>query len=234
MTRSTLNPELRVKTTQPVARVKPLDTDDKTRQAIARSFAHVAQEMRRETYATDGEIEDGMISTLAYKAMVPVNMSGRPTLYNRCMPQIVFNFALLGLTDERIAKAMGIDVTTFYQWVKAYPEFSQALIDGRENADGIVINALFKRATGFKYQSTKIFHNKDDGTVYAPYEEYVVPDVTAAKYLLSVRRGRMRKDGWEDTPEPSDTPTSPAVSITINATDPVEAMKAYQKVIQGN
>ena len=246
---STLNPELRVSTSAPVddtrslgelptalgiefkksqrafvpmdppieRRTTPIGTTEETRELITRSYRAEAP-----------NIKDQLITGFEYKPQV---MSvGRPTKYHASFPSIAFRFALLGLSDERIAETLQIDVTTFYVWQKEKPEFSQAIYDGRENADGIVINAMFKRATGFKYDAVKIFHNKDDGTVCVPYEEYVPPDTNAGKYWLSVRRGKLRKDGWDDTNDSGSG--APSVQVNINVTDPQEAARQYREIMQ--
>jgi len=228
MPRVALKPELRVKTSQPSmlgdlptalgielpARAadtsSAMRTTESTAAAIARSY-------RR---AEDYEIDDEAIDTLTYKP----HAGGRPTDWSKKFPRIAFTFALLGLSDERIAQAMGIDVTTFYAWQKDHPEFSQALVDGRDNADGLVVNAMFKRATGFKFKSVKVFNDKGV-PLYAPYEEFVPPDVTAGKYWLSTRR---RKEGWAD----AEAPAGSAVSVTINVSDPQEAAKQYREIMQ--
>lgn len=56
-----------------------------------------------------------------------------------------------GLTDEQIAKNMGINVATLYDWKKKFSNFSEALKRGKEVIDRIVENALLKRALGYKY-----------------------------------------------------------------------------------
>jgi len=193
----------------------PHETAPEMAEAIAKSYKR----------AEEFEIDDPAITRIEYKP----HAVGRPTDYTKKSPIIAFNFALLGLTDERIAAAMGIDVTTFYVWVKEKPEFSQALIDGRENVDGLVVNAMFKRAVGFKYDAVKILSEKGS-PVYAPYEEYVPPDVNAAKYFLSIRRGKLRKDGWDDVNEGSNGPSS-AVQVVINVNDPQEAAKQYREIM---
>ena len=246
--RVTLNPELRVPTRQPVSlgelpialgvdyqskrkatvpidppierKGKVLSTTEEVKDAIRSSYRLKYEE---------GTMPDEGITGLVYQP----HAGGRPSKYMpQRDPRIAFEFALVGLTDERIALAMGIDVTTFYVWCKEKPEFSQALVDGRERADREVANAMYKRATGFKYSAVKIFHNKDDGTVYAPYEEYMPPDVTAGKYWMSIRRGRQRKDGWDALPEGMEGGTAPPVQITINVSDPQEAAKQYREIMQ--
>ena len=51
-----------------------------------------------------------------------------------------------GLTDEQIAKNMGISVKTLYDWKKRYSKICNALKRGKEVADYEVENALFKTA----------------------------------------------------------------------------------------
>lgn len=43
----------------------------------------------------------------------------------------IFNWAKSGLTDEQIAKNMGISKSTFYDWQKKYSEFSESLKKAR-------------------------------------------------------------------------------------------------------
>lgn len=60
-----------------------------------------------------------------------------------------------GLTDEQIAKNIGITPSTLYEWKKKYSEFSEALKRGKEIVDRQVENALLKRALGYKYVERK-------------------------------------------------------------------------------
>lgn len=51
-----------------------------------------------------------------------------------------------GLTDEQIAKNIGISESTLYDWKKKYPDFSKALKRGKDVVDFEVENALLKSA----------------------------------------------------------------------------------------
>jgi len=51
-----------------------------------------------------------------------------------------------GLTDEQIAKNMGINVSTLYRWKDAHCEICEALKRGKDVADFEVENALFREA----------------------------------------------------------------------------------------
>lgn len=51
-----------------------------------------------------------------------------------------------GLTDEQIAKNMGIGARTLYEWKDRFPQIAQSLKESKEYADRMVENALFKAA----------------------------------------------------------------------------------------
>lgn len=51
-----------------------------------------------------------------------------------------------GLTDEQIARNMGINPATLYEWKKKYPEIAESLKRSKDVADRQVENALFENA----------------------------------------------------------------------------------------
>ena len=59
-----------------------------------------------------------------------------------------------GLTDEQIAKNIGISHQTLYEWSRRFPAFSDALKRGKAPVDQEVENALLKRARGYQYEET--------------------------------------------------------------------------------
>ena len=62
---------------------------------------------------------------------------------------LIEGWARDGLTDEQIAHNMGINTSTIYDWKEKYPDFSNALKNGKEVVDRLVENALLKRALGY-------------------------------------------------------------------------------------
>lgn len=56
-----------------------------------------------------------------------------------------------GLTDEQIAKNIGISRSTLSEWKKKFSDISDSLKKGKDVADRQVENALFKRALGYEY-----------------------------------------------------------------------------------
>jgi transposase-like protein len=105
-----------------------------------------------------------------------------------------------GLTDEQIAKNMGIAESTLYAWKGKYPEFSDSLKKGKEVVDIMVENALYKRAMGYTYEE-KTYERKqineegDMGMVLAKtVTKEVLPDVTAQIFWLKNRKPKEWRD----------------------------------------
>jgi len=93
---------------------------------------------------------------------------------------IAYNIALLGGTSDRLAETLGVNETTIYNWLKAYPEFRIAWVAGKDLADAEVVRALHKKAVG--YQMTI-----EDFKVYKG-------DVNAQRFWLINRQ----PDAWKD------------------------------------
>lgn len=65
-----------------------------------------------------------------------------------------------GLTDEEIAKNIGISRSTLAEWKKKYPDISDTLKKGKEIVDMEVENSLLKRAKGYTVKIHKTFKLK--------------------------------------------------------------------------
>lgn len=76
---------------------------------------------------------------------------------------MIEGWARQGLTDEQIAKNMGIGLTTLKQWKKKYRPIWTALKKGKTPVDFEVENALLKRAMGFEYEETETIIEEIDG-----------------------------------------------------------------------
>ncbi len=97
-----------------------------------------------------------------------------------------------GLTDEQIARKMGINPATLYKWLNSYGEISEALKKGKAPVDIQVENALLKRALGYDYEEvvTEVVEMPDGSKRrhIKKTTKQVVPDVTAQIYWLNNRR----------------------------------------------
>lgn len=72
------------------------------------------------------------------------------------------NWASKGLEDKEIAANMGISRSTFYAWLLAHADISDAIKEGREMRDVEVENALFRCAVGKIEEVTEIVEEKKE------------------------------------------------------------------------
>lgn len=110
------------------------------------------------------------------------------------------SWARNGLTNEQIAKNIGITRETLNQWCKKYSDISDTLKRGKEIVDIQVENALLKRALGYSYEeiTKEQVVNEKTGKktmeVTKIVKKEIVPDTTAQIFWLKNRR----PDKWRD------------------------------------
>ncbi len=116
--------------------------------------------------------------------------------YLRCLSEA-------GFSEDEIAQRMGLEPEILYKWKRKHREFAEALALGRPDSDFHVINALYRKATGFNvelkktYKLKKIDFDPDTGKKIREYEElatgvdetFIPADLSAEKYWLESRQG---------------------------------------------
>ncbi len=107
---------------------------------------------------------------------------------------LISGWARDGLTDDQIAKNMGISRKTLSEWKLKYTPIGDALKKSKELADREVENALYKRAIGYEYTETKTVISDKDGVKTETVVKQVAPDVTAQIFWLKNRK----RDQWRD------------------------------------
>lgn len=98
-----------------------------------------------------------------------------------------------GLTDEQIAKNIGVSYSTFRDWKKKFPALSATLKESKEVVDRQVENALFKSAVGFIYEEETVTNAGDVVLV----KKYSKPNTTAQIFWLKNRK----RNQWTDKSE---------------------------------
>jgi hypothetical protein len=135
--------------------------------------------------------------------MAKAKKPGRPTKWSDEMSEQVYNYTLLGATDEQLAEFLGVDVATIYRWAdpdcdQFRQEFCDARRKGKELADIQVTKSLYRRALGYEQPTEKIMTRAVGGgeSVIERLDTFThVPgDVTAAIFWLKNRR----PDQWRD------------------------------------
>lgn len=93
-----------------------------------------------------------------------------------------------GATNEEVAKALGINVSTLCAYKVKFKEFSDAFTRGREQVIFDIKAALLKKALGYEYEEEKRVGKKDkDGeniVCFERYKRHMPPSETAAAMLL--------------------------------------------------
>ena len=111
----------------------------------------------------------------------------------RLDPRRVRDLALLGLSDAHIAQTLGMKPSAFQDTVLGSRELQGSLEDGRSVADGLVVNALLKRALGYDRVGQKIMNLNGVPTRIDTVEHYP-PDVGAALAWLRAKRGEIWRE----------------------------------------
>ena len=117
----------------------------------------------------------------------------RPSLYRPEFAEQAEKLCKLGATDVDLADFFDVSVYSIMRWKTRYEEFGKALKVGKGEADDNVERSLYSRATGYTYDSEKIFHYQGE-IIRAPIQEHVPPDTTAQIFWLKNRR----PEEWRD------------------------------------
>ncbi len=121
---------------------------------------------------------------------------GRPTDYKPEYNKLVYNYCLLGATDKELSDYLEIAESTLNEWKLRYPNFSESIKAGKEDADARVAHSLHKRATGYDQKVDKVMQYQGEAVV-VPTVEHVPPDTTAAMFWLKNRQSK----NWRDRQE---------------------------------
>ena len=153
----------------------------------------------------------------------------RGTKYQRYMEEYgeeyLRRMAEEGYTDSEIANMSGVPYKTFRRWRDEHEEFQNALKLGRFGSDFAVIEALYKKATGYSvtvnktYKLKRVDYDPDTGKKIREYEElqtgaddsYIPADVRAMSFWLKSRQ----PSRWSEKVDSSAQEPQGAVDIPI-------------------
>lgn len=116
-----------------------------------------------------------------------------------------------GATVREVAEALEVTEKTVYEWRNKHQEFGDSFKLGRDAADDRVEESLYRRATGYSFDSIKIMSYEGIAFV-EPFVEHVPPDVGAIQFWLKNRRGEV----WR---EKQDVNVSGSVNIAATKHD---------------
>jgi hypothetical protein len=145
---------------------------------------------------------------------------GRPSLYKPEYAGLARKFCLLGATNDDLARSFDVATSTIGKWLAEEPKFSDAVKEGREEADANVARSLYRRALGYSHKAEKILAvaqgNGAGSTVERhEYTEHYPPDTTAAIFWLKNRR----PDKWREKLEVASTVTHDVSNLSDQELD---------------
>lgn len=117
--------------------------------------------------------------------------AGRPTLYKSEYVQQAAEMCVRGATIMELAEFFGVDRSTINEWRNVHPEFSTAVMVGKEHADHRVIGSLYERAVGYSHPDVHISAYEGEVTI-TPIVKHYPPD-TGAAFIWAKNRC-----GWKD------------------------------------
>jgi len=139
---------------------------------------------------------------------------GRPTKYMPSYDRQAYQLCLLGATDAEIAGFFEVEERTVNNWKSMYPNFFQAVKDGKMMADSNVAASLYKRAVGYSYQEVRtkqVVVRPDNEDVDS---EMITVEVVTTKKEMPSDPGsafnwlkNRRPNDWRDKKEVSNTLT---------------------------
>lgn len=81
-----------------------------------------------------------------------IRNNGRPeAIFLPEFTEQVFSLCLLGARDTEIAGFFGVSEATYYKWLKKYPDFKKAVLEGKLGADASVAVTQYEIATDKKH-----------------------------------------------------------------------------------
>lgn len=124
-----------------------------------------------------------------------MSTKGRPNkYYTHVQPYLEqIEKMALSMSEEQIAKTLGVGLTAWKEYKKAFPALSDALKKGRQELVIELQSTLIRRAKGFNYEEKRTI--KEDGKIVREeiYTKASLPDVAALHLLL-----KNLSDGWRN------------------------------------
>lgn len=101
------------------------------------------------------------------------------------------------MTEEQIAKVLGVSVSAWCEYKNKYPELNDALKKGRADLVRQLRSTLIQRAKGFRYEEKKTVREKGKVVREEIYQRSALPDVAALNLLLK----NYDPDNWANDPQ---------------------------------
>ena len=124
---------------------------------------------------------------------------GRPKLYQKKVEPYLEEISEMALTmtEEQIAKTLGVGWSTFRGYKAEYPALVDALKSGRAELVKTLKSTMIKRAKGFSYEERKRIIKNGIVVQDEIYTKAALPDVASMNLLLK----NYDKENWANDPQ---------------------------------
>lgn len=123
-----------------------------------------------------------------------------------------------GLTEEQIAKRLGIAMSTFSEYKLKYPELMEALKKGREELIEELEDSLYKKALGYDYTETKEEYEGNVLVKKVKMVKHVSPDTAALVFALkNLAPNKWKNEERVEIVSPEAVKETTVLEATLNA-----------------
>ena len=141
---------------------------------------------------------------------------GRPSSYKPEYAEQAYKFCLLGADDPRMAQLFDVSIATISNWKNDYPEFLEAIKEGKDIADANVGKSLYQRACGYSHPEVEV-KVIDGQVVMVDLIKHYPPDTGAAMAWLKNRQPKLWRDRKEVDLSSDDGSMTPKPAVNIDA-----------------
>lgn len=114
--------------------------------------------------------------------------AGSPGKFKESYVAEAEGLTMLGMSLNDMADFWKVHRDTVHEWRTVYPEFSDAIKNGKENMGVSAVKALFDRSTGMMAEDITITYDSEGNEIRKTVtRKQIIPDVTAINSLLNNR-----------------------------------------------
>ncbi len=126
-------------------------------------------------------------------------MAGRPDKYTTHVQPYLKDIErmALSMSEEQIAKTLGIGYSTFRRCKEQHEQLRAALKNGRRDLVYQLRSTLIKKAIGFEYEEISETYEDGELTKREIKKKYATPDVAALNLLLK----NYDAENWANDPQ---------------------------------
>lgn len=132
-----------------------------------------------------------------------VDKGGRPEKYKPEYNEQARKLCLLGYTDKQLADFFNVTETTINNWKHSKDGFFESIKNGKDLADGNVVESAYNRAKGMRVKEQKLIYSETGESEIIELEKDIPPDPTSFIFWLTNRQSdnfkRNRDDKKDDT-----------------------------------